>query len=275
MSSMVGQIATKLNLLLARLGDGWLAPSAWLAARGYPRSLVGHYVQRGWLHSPARGVFHRAGSRPSWQMVVFSLQRLAGLPLHVGGRHALSLHGQDHYLRMGPATVTLYGPARLPAWVNRLGLAERFTLRPDAKLGLAPLAADRLDDRERLREAGLDLLPGDRPDCPLAVSMPERAILELLLEVPQSASAAEADAILQGMARLRPALVSALLRRCASVKVKRLFLALAERHGHAWFSHLDLDGVDLGTGKRLLRVGERLHPKYRISLPKDLDEQLG
>lgn len=275
MSNMAGQKATKLNSLLAQLGDGWLAPSAWLAARGYPRSLLGHYVQRGWLHSPARGVFYRAGSKPSWQMVVFSLQRLAGLPLHVGGRHALSLHGQDHYLHMGPATVTLYGPARLPVWVNRLGLAERFTLRPDAKLGLAPLAVALLDDRERLRETGLDLLPGDRPGCPLAVSMPERAILELLLEVPQSASTAEADAILQGMARLRPAVVSALLHRCASVKVKRLFLALAERHDHAWFAHLDLDGVDLGAGKRVLRVGERLHPKYRISLPKDLDEQLG
>ena len=50
---------------------------------------------------------------------------------------------------------------------------------------------------------------------------------------------------------------------------------LAERHGHAWFAHVNLRGVDLGSGKRVLRVGERLHAKYQISLPKDLDEQLG
>lgn len=275
MSNMVGQNLPKLNSLLAQLGDGWLVPSAWLNARGYPRNLLGHYVQRGWLNSPARGVFQRAGSKPSWQMAVYSLQRLAGLPLHVGGRLALSVQGQDHYLRMARATVTLCGPARLPDWVHRLGLAETFVLRPDAKLGLPPLTKTLLDDHDGLRAAGLDLLPGDRPDTPLVVSMPERAILELLLDVPHAASAAEADAILQGMARLRPVLVNTLLRRCASVKVKRLFLALAERHGHAWFAHLDLDAVDLGAGKRQLRVGERMHPKYAISLPKNLDEQLG
>lgn len=272
---MAGHTKGKLNSLLATLGDGWLVPSAWLAARGYSRGLLGQYVQRGWLVSPARGVFHRPGSGPSWQMVVFSLQRLASLPLHVGGRHALQLQGQDHYLRMGPAVVTLFGDARLPAWVGGLGLAEAFTVRADASLGLAPFDPQQLDDRDGLRAAGLESLPGDRPECPMVTSLPERAILELLYDAPQSASVAEADAVLQGMSRLRPALVSQLLHRCTHVKVKRLFLALAERHGHAWFDHLDLEGVDLGTGKRQLRVGERMHPKYLISLPKDLDEQLG
>jgi hypothetical protein len=275
MSNMTGQKQTKLNQLVSELGDGWLVPSAWLAARGYTRSLLGYYVQRGWLQSPARGVFLRAGSKPSWQTVVYSLQRLAGLPLHVGGRHALSLQGQDHYLRMGPAVVTLYGQAKLPGWVHQLDLPERFSLFSDARIALTPLAEPLLDDRAQLFDAGLTLLPGDRPGCPLVVSLPERAILEVLLGVPHAASVVEADAILQGMANLRPALVSALLGRCASVKVKRLFLALAERHAQAWFARLDLERVDLGTGKRVLRSGERLHPKYQISLPRDLDEQLG
>lgn len=268
MYSMAGPNETKLISLLATLGDGWLAPSSWLARRGYSRSLLGHYVQRGWLVSPARGVFLRAGAPPSWQTVVFSLQRLGGLPLHVGGRHALALQGHDHYLRMGPAAVTLYGPAALPAWVNRLGLAETFVVVPDRKLGLAPASAE-------LEDIGLATMPGDRPDAPLVVAQPERAILELLLLVPQSASTAEADAALQGMTRLRPDRVSALLRRCTSVKVKRLFLALAERHGHAWFPHLNLDGVELGRGNRVLVPGERLNPTWHISLPANLDEQLG
>ena len=272
---MAGQNVPKLNSLLSQLRDGWLVPSAWLGARGYARSLLGYYVQHGWLDSPARGVFHRAGSKPTWQTVVYSLQHLCGLPLHVGGPHALSIQGQDHYLRMGPATVTLCGPARQPGWVNQLGLPESFVLQSDAKLGLPSLTAQMLGDRDGLRGAGLDLLAGDRPDCPMVVAMPERAMLELLLDVPHAATTTQADAIMQGMARLRPALVSKLLQLCTSVKVKRLFLALAERHGHAWFAHLDLEGVDLGVGKRQLRIGERMHPKYSISLPRDLDEQLG
>jgi hypothetical protein len=39
MSSMARQKQNKLNWLLAELGDGWLAPSAWLLTRGYTRSL--------------------------------------------------------------------------------------------------------------------------------------------------------------------------------------------------------------------------------------------
>jgi hypothetical protein len=275
MSNMAGQNQNKLNSLLAGLSDGWLAPSAWLQQRGYDRQLLAHYVKQGWLVSPARGVFHRAGSSPTWQTVVHSLQHLAELPLHVGGPHAISMHGLDHYLRMGAARVTLYGPAPLPAWVGALDLPERFERRSDARLGFAPLSAGLFASGPAQREVGLETLPGDRPDCPLVVSMPERAILEMLMDVPGKDSVAGADAIVQGMMRLRPDLLGRLLRECASVKVKRLFLALAERHNHAWFKHVDLAGVDLGKGNRVLGRGGRLHPTYRISLPKDLDEQLG
>lgn len=275
MSNVARQNYQKLNNLLSLLGDGWLAPSAWLQPQGYDRRLLAHYVKQGWLVSPAHGVFQRAGSTPSWQTAVYSLQHLAKLPLHVGGAHAITQHGMDHYLRMGAARVTLYGPARLPAWVNALGLRETFLRRSDAKLGFAPLSSTLLASPKAQREVGLETRPGDRPGCPLVVSMPERAIFELLLEATSNAAVASADSILQGMARLRPELLNHLLRECASVKVKRLFLALAERHDHAWHKHLDLTGVDLGKGNRVLDSGGRLHPIYRISLPKHLDDELG
>lgn len=268
-------IEKKLNRLLAQLGEGWLVTTRWLTARSYSGSLLSRYVSSGWLRSPAHGVYCRPGSTLSWQSVVFSLQRLEGLPVHVGGRYAMTWRGLDHYLRFGPATVTLFGAAHLPAWANRLGLSERFELRSDAKLGFPALARASLEDAKALRENGLESLPGQLPTCPIVVSMAERAILELLVEAPGRTSIGEADAILQGLAGLRPVLVSRLLHRCRSVKVKRLFLSLAERHGHAWFQHLDLDGVDLGRGKRVLVPGGQLHPKYQITLPADLDEQLG
>jgi len=53
-----------------------------------------------------------------------------------------------------------------------------------------------------------------------------------------------------------------------------LFLALAERHQHAWLPHVSLDGVNLGQGKRVLVSGGYLHPIYHITLPRDLDEHL-
>jgi len=109
----------------------------------------------------------------------------------------------------------------------------------------------------------------------LVFSTPERALLELCDEASDASGVFEVDALMQGMATLRPQRVGMLLHHCHSVKAKRLFLALAERHEHAWFSHVSLDGVTLGSGKRSLVVGGRLHPTYQITLPGDLDEQLG
>ncbi|HAN54925.1 MAG TPA: hypothetical protein DCQ77_01400 [Betaproteobacteria bacterium] len=100
----------------------------------------------------------------------------------------------------------------------------------------------------------------------------ERAMFEVLQDVPAKESIYEADVLMQGLGNLRPARVTTLLKACASVKVKRLFLALAERHQHQWLAHLDLAEVDLGKGKRMLAPGGKLHPKYLITLPADLDD---
>jgi hypothetical protein len=62
-------------------------------------------------------------------------------------------------------------------------------------------------------------------------------------------------------------LVQQLLESCASVKVKRLSLHLAEKHGHPWLNQLDQTKISLGSGKRVLVPGGRLDPKYLITVP--------
>lgn len=111
-------------------------------------------------------------------------------------------------------------------------------------------------------------------DSALVCSTPERAMLELCDGVSDAALVYEADALMQAMTTLRPQRIGLMLRHCRSIKAKRLFLALAERHKHAWLSHVPLDGVELGRGKRALVPGGRLHPTYQITLPGDLDEHL-
>ena len=100
-------------------------------------------------------------------------------------------------------------------------------------------------------------------------------MLELCDGPSGAALAYEADALMQGMTTSRPQRVGLLLRHCRSIKAKRLFLALAHRHAHAWLSRVPMDDVDLGRGKRALMAGGRLDPTYQITLPGDLDEHLG
>lgn len=272
---MSEQKVAKINRLLGVLGDTTLVTSAWLREHGYTRSLVARYVASGWLVSPARGVYQRAGGVLRWDGVVNTLQLMEALPVHVGGRFALAWQGHEHALRLGePATVTLYGPSRPPGWVGKLALPEHVDYR-----GTGPFAASADDSvtvpDDALQKLGLKRMTIAAGTRPVVMAMPERAMLELCDEPPSAALVYEADALMQGLAALRPGLLGALLRECRSIKAKRLFLALADRHHHAWLSRVSLDGVALGSGKRSLIPGGRLHPTYLITLPADLDEQLG
>jgi hypothetical protein len=58
-----------------------------------------------------------------------------------------------------------------------------------------------------------------------------------------------------------------LLVQCRSVKVKRLFMYLAEECNHAWVKKLDVSKVNFGKGKRMMVRGGRFDSKYNITVP--------
>ncbi len=266
----------KLNQLLENLGDTTLISSGWLRAHGYPSNLVAKYMAGGWLQSPTRGVYLRKGGKPTWEGLVNTLQVREQLPLHVGGRFALARQGHEHSLRLGePPTVTLYGRAKLPAWATKLPLRERVQACGAGPFDSPALAVTTDTSDATLNAQGLERVTDDSRAAGVVFSTSERAILELCDEPPDSALVHEANALMQGLATLRPSLVSTLLQHCTSVKAKRLFLALADRNDHAWLAHVNLQSVNLGHGKRLLVRGGKLNAKYQITLPADLDEQLG
>jgi hypothetical protein len=108
---------------------------------------------------------------------------------------------------------------------------------------------------------------------PIRYSTKERAILELLDELPERESFHQVDALMEGLSDLSPRRLQTLLEACTSVKVKRLFLFFADRHRHAWRSRLDVSRIDLGSGKRVLVKGGKLDPNYYITVPSDLGGQ--
>lgn len=278
---MSEQSEGKLKQLERLLPEGLLVDSAWLSARDYYTSLRTKYVSSGWLEQPARRVYRRPRGQLSWQQVVISLQTLLDHRLAVGGRTALELQGYAHYVSQGGSKVYLHGPTKPPNWLAALPLKEEFVYRNSAPLfgsdlhevDFPPLipGADKQGDRP-LQEAGLRSLAWGQWDWPLTVSAPERAILELLDELPDHESFHQVDALMEGLSDLAPRRLQKLLVRCRSVKVKRLFFFFADRHRHAWLKHIERAAIDLGSGKRMLVKEGRYDPVYQITVPKELDE---
>jgi hypothetical protein len=276
---------SKINNLQRDLPEGLLATAAWLNRKGYSNQLVRKYEQQGWLVSPAHGVYRRPGPPLKWQHVVYSLGQMLPRPPHVGGISALELRGYAHFLKLrGSGRIHLYCEDRLPAWVQKLDLPEKFVEHRDRlfthRLQVATLAGNEKTGGKRTTDAvhgGLSTEPWGPWDWDLLYSTPEQAVLEFLDEVPRNQSVEHADEILGGLADLSSRRILKLLGVCKSVKVKRLFLALASRHSHTWVKSVvqaaDRGEVDLGKGKRSLVPGGKLDRKYLITLPEKPDVQ--
>lgn len=256
---------SKLNRLQQELPEGLLADAAWLEAHGYSSALRSQYVRSGWLDSPARRVYRRSRTPLTWQQVVMSLQTLLDLPLAVGGRTALEQQGYAHYLPTEMREVHLYGPKRPPTWLASLPLNVTFHWHNSLRLFPGDADAPQEPSPVMVSAAGLTL--------PIRYSSKERAVLELLDELPEQESFHQVDALMEGLSDLSPRRLQTLLETCSSVKVKRLFLFFADRHRHAWRSRLDVSCVDLGSGKRVLVKGGKLDPHYNITVPSDLGGQ--
>lgn len=284
MYSVANQKSRRLNWLQRNLPEGLLVDARWLERNGYSRALRSQYAKSGWLDPVMRGVYRRpvaslsSSKRPDvlrWQHVIISLQMLHDHFVAAGGRTALELQGFGHYLpAAGTREVHLYGNPKPPNWVFRLPMQTRFFFHNSARLFARggrtggrgfPKENDSVSTTGLLRESW------GHWDWPLVVSSPERAILELLEEVPGRETFHQADVVMEGLRTLSPRRLRSLLLDCRSIKVKRLFFWFADRHAHPWLHRLDRTGINLGSGKRMLVRGGRLDARYGITVPERLD----
>jgi hypothetical protein len=276
---MVGQNTSLVNRLQQDLPEGLLVDSRWLKRHGFSHQLWNHYVTTGRLEQPVRGVFRRPRGTLTWQQVVISLQTLLEYPLIVGGRTALELHGFAHYLPQTTKEIYLYGPKRPPSWLQKLPQETRFAWHNDQKLfrnapvtqGLTNLSWNLNTGEGKSTDAFNTIQPWGQWDWPLTLSTPERAILELMDELPARESFHQVDKLMEGLSNLSPRKLQKLLADCRNVKVKRLFFFFADRHQHAWLKQLKKDEIDFGKGKRMLVKGGKFDAAYQITVPEDLN----
>jgi hypothetical protein len=276
---MGSQIRGKLNWLQHTLPEGLVVDSGWLERHGVSRQLRRKYAIHGWLFPLARGVYYRSPlpevlSVP-WQQLVISLNALQNLPMAAGARTALELQGFSHYVSSGGSREAhLYANEELSGWVSRVPVDATLILHNTGKLfrnRAIPAHFKKGDAVPLPEDSGFTQQPWGHWQYPLTVSTPERAILELLDEVPKRETFHQADVLMEGLRNLSPRRLQSLLSDCRSVKVKRLFFWFAERHNHAWLQKIDRAGIDFGKGKRMLVRGGKLDTKYNITVPENLD----
>ena len=245
----------KLKSTLASHTQGTVDLASWLEQRGISHDLQKHYRKSGWMESVGTGALKRPGEEVTWQGALYTLQTQAKLPLHAGALTALALQGFAHYVRLGKQTVYLFSPikTRLPAWFRNYDWPQLIV---HEKTSFLP------------NDTGITDLP--LPLFSLCISSPERAILECLYLSPDTLNLVECYQIMEGLTTLRPQMVKDLLEQCRSIKVKRLFLYMAEKAGHEWYKRLDHAKLDLGKGARSIVKGGVYVEKYALNLPEEL-----
>lgn len=246
---------TKINQLLQEVPPGVVLLASWLTEKGYSPDLQKYYRNSGWLKSWGTGAMVRSGEDPGFEGAVYALQSQSSLSIHPGGRTALSILGKAHYLELSTSQFWLFGgeDERLPAWFSKHQWPQKINYKSTSFLP---------------QEKGLTDYRFS--NFSIKISSPARAMLECLYLAPEKFDLVECYELMENLNDLRPGQVQMLLEECASVKVKRLFLFMAEQINHSWFKFIKLEKIDLGKGKRSIVPGGAYISKYEITVPEKL-----
>lgn len=244
-------MALKIKNIIEQTPIGGVLLSSWLSSNGLPRSEQANYVKTGWLSRICQGVYHISTQAPRLYPSLQSLSSQSDFKYHIGALTALELKDFSHYGQLGNLKAYVYASGKWPSCLNITDwdiTPVRVKSNVYDDLGLSSMTID-----------GADII----------LSSPERAIFEYLDMIPESANPMDVFYIMEMLTALRPRLLNKLLLK-ASIRTRRLFLYMAEKAGHPWFSDLSLVDVNLGTGDRSITPGGVYDRKYKIVIPKEL-----
>lgn len=248
---------TKINKLLQQVPVGVAMASSWLQKQGYNTDLVRSYRKSQWLESLGNGAVKRMNDEVDYLGAVYCLQNQLEQSVHPAAKTALILQGRSHYLEMDEQQVYLFGSEKeaLPTWFKNQKWKQQIQFYTSSFLP------------ERLAMTQIV-----HKNFEVSISSPARALMECLYLAPKEISLVACYELMEGLNDLVPNQVQQLLEQCISVKVKRLFLYLAEKTNHSWLKYVNKEKIDLGKGNRSLINNGVYISKYKITVPKELEE---
>ena len=243
MPSSKGQFSFK--RVLGEFPRGEPLSTAVLREHGVSEFRASALGRSGWLTHLGRGVYMLPGDTLTRDGCLAYLARhVPGL--HVGGKTALAWRGIRQNVSFREV-LSLWGnqPKRLPSWFT-----QRFPAR---------YQATQLFDADLRKGFGFQPLPNGRPE--VLVSVPERALLELLSDVGKTQSLQETRQLVESLRTLREKTLDELLAHVTRIKVVRLAELLARDLDLPWAATAKRHSQRIGGGKRWVAVaktGERL-----------------
>lgn len=247
---------SKINQLLQTWPKDTPAQTFWLRELGYSDQLLAKYKKSKWIVPFETGAYKKPQGKITYLGAIHALQYQSGMTIHPAGPTSLMLLGKSHYLEMAQKQVFLMGEPeeRLPSWFLKhdwdaiINYTTTSFLKPD-----------------------MGVVDHEEANFKLRISGAARAMMECLYLSPKHQDLITCYELMEGLSNLRPKVVQELLESCSSVRVKRLFLYMAEKAGHSWFRFLKLDNIHLGSGKRSMVPSGIYITKYQITVPEKLE----
>lgn len=226
--------------VLAKLPRGEPLSTTLLRQHGFSEFRASALARSGWLIHLGRGVYMLPGDTLTRDGGLAYLgQSILGF--HVGGKTALSWRGVRQNISF-KEVLMLWGDQskRLPAWFEQC-FPSHYQV------------TQLFDDKLR-KGFGLQPLPTGRPE--ILVSVPERALLELLSDVGKTQSLEEARQLVETLRTLREKTLDELLAHTTRIKVVRLAELLGRELDLPWAGTAKRHSQRIGGGKRWLAVGK-------------------
>lgn len=249
---MTTTTSKKLKLLLTLFDTNKVLFSQELLNQGFSIDLIQWYKKAGWIVNFARGVYKKNNIDITLEDLIFAFQKQLDINVHFGGKYCLEqYYGINHFVTYSNKRPTLFltnSKHKVPNWVEKKFNTQIKIIHSNFITSNIGLTED---------------------NGGLIISTKERSFMELLYLVPQETSVVEAKEILELLPNLRPKLLQELLENCKSIKVKRLFLYIAEKVNHNWFKYLNAEQIDLGLGIREIEKHGQHIRKYQIVVKEE------
>ena len=246
---------TKKDQLFLDWKDNEVHTPVWFRAHKISNQLLQKYFKNRLVKRLGGGGHIKFKDKLDWKNAIFTLQQELKLPVHIGGRSALDLHGVRQYLNLGktPAVfVIVREKIRIPIWVKANDWGVQFRLKTSRLFG---------DNT-----AGIEIL--ETQGIKLFVSSRERSVMEMIDNLDLNDSFDLLEEYFEGLVNMRPKLLQKLLESCNSVKVKRVFLYMLNYLGLPVSKKIEMKKIKLGSGRRVIVKNGKFDKTFNITIPR-------